>query len=126
MGKMINKRLFFSLLLVGCVLAAMTRLVESVASAQGTPREIEVVAKRYEFVPDKITLTKGEVVTLKLTTEDVAHSLYVRDLKINETVEPGQVAKITIQPEAEGTYRGSCQKFCGEEHAKMKFTIVVE
>lgn len=123
---MIKKRCFFSLLLIGVVLAAMTHFAGPAASAQKAPREIEIEAKRFEFVPDEITLTKGEPVTLVLSTADVAHSLYVRDLKINETVEPGQVQRITLVPETEGTYRGSCQKFCGAEHAKMKLTIVVE
>ena len=58
-------------------------------------------ARRSEFVPDKIRLTKGKPVTLMLSTSDVAHSLYVRDLKINETIEPGQVQKITLVPENE-------------------------
>jgi len=58
-------------------------------------------------VPEKITLTKGEPVTLKLSSTDVEHSLYVRDLKINETIEPGQVATITFVPENEGTYHGN-------------------
>jgi len=119
-------RLLFSLAVIGCVLAGMAHLLELAASAQKAPREIEIEAKRFEFVPEKITLTKGEPVTLKLSSTDVPHSLFVRELKINETIEPGQVTTLTFVPENEGTYHGSCQMFCGEEHAKMKLTIVVE
>ena len=122
---MTKKRLLFSLLVISCLLAT-TRCVGPVASAQQVPREIAIEAKRFEFVPDKIMLTKGEAVTLKLSSADVAHGLYVRELKINETIEPGQVTTLTLTPEDEGTYHGSCQMFCGEEHAKMKLTIVVE
>ena len=119
-------RLLFSLAVIGCAFAGVGHFVESVASAEKAPREIEIEAKRFAFVPEKITLTKGEPVTLKLSSSDVEHSLYVRDLKINETIEPGQVTTITFVPENEGTYHGSCQLFCGEEHARMKLTIVVE
>jgi cytochrome c oxidase subunit 2 len=122
-----KKRLLLFVAVTGCVLAAIMHFaIRPVAYAQSAPREIEIKCRRFEFVPDRITLKQGEPVTLKLSTEDVAHGLYVRDLKINEVVEPGEVREISLVPESEGTYRGSCQKFCGEEHAKMKLTIVVE
>jgi cytochrome c oxidase subunit II len=122
----VKKPSFFSLLVVVCALAGVVHFLQPGASGQDAGREVKIEAKRFEFVPDQITLKKGEAVTLVVTADDVAHSLFVRDLKINETVEAGETKKITLTPDAEGTYRGSCQKFCGAEHAKMKITIVVE
>jgi cytochrome c oxidase subunit II len=114
------------LLTLGCVTAATIFFAGTVVSGQKRPRELAIEAKRFEFVPDTITLTKGEPVTLVLTADDVTHSLYVRDLKINQTIEPGEVQRVDLLPENEGIYHGSCQMLCGADHAKMKLTIVVK
>src|SRR4029079_8921260 len=41
------------------------------ARAQDGPRIVDVTAKRFEFSPNLITLTKGETVKLQLRSEDV-------------------------------------------------------
>jgi cytochrome c oxidase subunit II len=91
-----------------------------------SPRVVEITAKRFGFVPEQITLKKGEPVTLRLHSEDVTHGFFMRKLKIDAEVEAGKTTDVTITPEVAGSYTTICDHFCGANHGNMKMTIVVE
>src|SRR5215472_11330997 len=88
-------------------------------------RVIEIHAKRFGFTPDQITLKKGETVKIRLVSEDVTHGFFLRPLKIDEEVSPGQPTDILLTPEQTGTFTTICDHFCGVNHGNMKMTIVV-
>jgi len=90
------------------------------------PQVIEIAAKRFEFTPNRITLKKGEKVTLRLTSADVVHGFFLRPLKIDEIITPGKPTEVTVTPETAGTFTTICDHFCGVNHGNMKMTIVVE
>ncbi len=90
------------------------------------PRVIEITAKRYEFTPNTVSLKKGETVKLRLHSEDVTHGFFSRQLKIDETVEPGKTAEVTLTPQTAGTFKTICDHFCGAGHGNMAMTILVE
>ena len=91
-----------------------------------SPRIIEITAKRFEFSPNKITLKKGETVTLHLTSADVTHGFFLRPLKIDTVISPDKPTDLTVTPETAGTFTTICDHFCGVNHGNMKMTIVVE
>ena len=90
------------------------------------PRVIDVTAKRFAFAPSSITLKKGETVTLRIRSEDVTHGFFSRQLKIDETIEPGKTEEVTLTPQTAGTFTTICDHFCGAGHGNMSMTIVVE
>lgn len=97
------------------------------AAGQGEePRAIVITAKRFEFVPSTITLKKGETVKLVVTSEDVTHGLFIRPLKIDTDLTPGETQQITVNPQSAGTFSAICHHFCGAGHGNMKLTVVVE
>jgi cytochrome c oxidase subunit II len=96
------------------------------AHASGSPRVVEIRAKRFGFAPDQVTLKKGEMVTLRLHSEDVTHGFFMRKLKIDTEVEPGHTTDVTITPDTAGSFTTICDHFCGANHGNMKMTIVVE
>jgi cytochrome c oxidase subunit 2 len=96
------------------------------AGANGAPRVVEITAQRFSFTPNSVTLRTGEPVTLRLTSTDVTHGLFVRPLKIDALILPGKVTEIALTPEKLGTYVAICHHFCGVNHGAMKMTIVVE
>ena len=97
------------------------------ASARGQePRAIVITAKRFEFVPSTITLKKGETVKLIVTSEDVTHGLFLRPLKIDTDLAPGETQQLTVTPQTAGTFAAICHHFCGAGHGNMKLTVVVE
>lgn len=88
-------------------------------------RVIEIHAKKFEFVPDEITLKKGETVKLELTSDDVLHSLVVPELKIRGIMKKGQMTAVIVTPTETGDFKGKCGIFCGPGHGKMTFTVHV-
>jgi cytochrome c oxidase subunit II len=108
-------------------LLSMVALISSrPARADASARVIEITAKRFAFAPNSITLKKGETVTLRLHTEDVTHGFFMRALKIDEVIEPGQTKDVTLTPQTAGIFTTICDHFCGVNHGNMNMTIVVE
>ena len=96
------------------------------ARAQGTPRVVEITAKRFEFTPKEITLKQGETVTLRLITEDVTHGFFMKSLGIDAVIEAGHPTEINLTPQTTGSFTTICDHFCGEGHGNMHMKIVVD
>ncbi len=96
------------------------------ARADEQPRVINITAKRFGFTPNVITLKKGETVKLRLTSEDVTHGFFMKALKLDELIVPGQPTEVTLTPQQEGRFTTICDHFCGAGHGNMSMTIVVE
>ena len=107
-----------------CGVAAHSAAAQSAAAT--SPRVINITAKRYAFSPNRITLKKGETVTLRLTSEDKVHGFYLKPLKIDEIIEPGKTTDVTVTPQQAGTFTIICDHFCGAGHGNMNMTVVVE
>lgn len=90
------------------------------------PKTIDIVAKRFYFTPNQITLKKGEPVKLRLTSQDVTHGFFMRALKIDEEIAPGKTTEVNLTPQTAGSFTTICDHFCGVNHGNMKMTIVVE
>jgi cytochrome c oxidase subunit 2 len=90
------------------------------------PRVVDISAKKFEFAPNAITLTKDEPVTIRLTATDRAHGLLVQSLGIDLDARPGAPAEITITPHERGSYAAICDHYCGMGHGNMKMTFAVE
>ena len=96
------------------------------SSSQDPVRVIEIHADRYAFSPAEITLKKGESVTLRLVSGDVAHSLIIPGLRINQPITKAHPVELTLTPESSGDYGGKCGRFCGSGHGTMLFTVHVK
>jgi cytochrome c oxidase subunit 2 len=95
------------------------------ASRAESPKRIEIVAQRFTYKPDSITLKKGEPVVLVLRSSDVTHGLKVAEMNIKSEVKKGQDTEIQITPEEVGHFTGKCAHFCGKGHGDMKLQIDV-
>jgi cytochrome c oxidase subunit 2 len=107
------------------VTGLVTVTTMSHSKAPVDPRIIAITAHRYEFTPNAVTLKKGEMVTLQLTSDDVMHGFLIKPLKIETDILPGKVTELTIKPEITGTFRVICDHFCGVEHYNMHMTVTV-
>ncbi|HEX3438619.1 MAG TPA: cupredoxin domain-containing protein [Pseudacidobacterium sp.] len=92
--------------------------------AQAT-RTITIHAKRYKFMPEEITLTKGEQVKLILISDDVAHGLAVKGLGLRADMPKHKQVEVTVTPDQAGDFPGTCSRFCGAGHGSMKFLVHV-
>lgn len=93
--------------------------------AEGTPRRVEVAAKRFDFSPSEITLKKGEPVILVLTSKDVQHGLKLDAFNQVVIAKKGQSNQVEFTPEEAGTFIAQCASFCGPGHGSMKLTVHV-
>jgi cytochrome c oxidase subunit 2 len=97
-----------------------------VAAGPAEPRVVEIVARRFQFTPNVVTLKKDEPVVLRLRTEDVEHGFFARPLGIDTTIPPGKVTEVPLTPHSAGSFPVICHHFCGSGHGNMKLTVVVE
>jgi len=116
-------RLAFTVVPCFCSLALLTGAARPVP---GDMPVVDITAKRFAFSPDKITLTKGKTVRLRIHSEDVTHGFFLRPLKLDEEIPAGQTIEVTVTPQEAGTFTLICDHFCGANHGNMNMTVAVE
>ncbi len=109
---------------VGLVAVALLGRVP-VARAQ-EPRVITIAAKRFAFSPSEVRLKKGEPVTIRISSADVTHGMYMKALGIDAEIEPGKTTEVTFTPQVTGRFSAICDHFCGAGHGNMHMDFVVE
>jgi cytochrome c oxidase subunit 2 len=94
-------------------------------AAQGSPRHIDVVAKRFEFQPAEITVKKGEPVVITFKSQDVSHGIRFKELDLQAKIDKGSTADLSFTPDKTGDFIGHCSTFCGSGHGGMALTLHV-
>jgi cytochrome c oxidase subunit 2 len=75
---------------------------------------------------NEIHIPVGVPVLVKLHGADVIHSFWVPKLTGKTDAIPGQVNQSWIQADKPGRYEGTCQEFCGFQHAHMALEVVAQ
>ncbi len=110
--------------LAGAVGALGGTALIGAARAQA-PREIELVARRFQFTPAEIALKRDETVVIALTAIDFVHGFSVPDLGLRADLMPGRVVRVTLKPTKTGTLDFLCDNFCGAGHEEMHGRFIV-
>jgi cytochrome c oxidase subunit 2 len=100
-------------------------VLASCAASPPGPRVIKVVARKFDFVPDRIEVAVGETVILEFSAPEVPMGFNLPDLSQRIDIVPGQVARLTLTPTRAGTFVFACDVFCGSGHEDMEGTLVV-
>lgn len=116
--------------LAGCATALLVYAGFTVAPPRAAPapepRVIEVVARRFAFVPARIEVALGETVRLVVRSADGMHGLQIKKLKVTEEIPRGNVpVVIEFTATAEGEFDIACSQYCGKGHEGMRGTLVV-
>ena len=93
--------------------------------AQSSEQVIKIVAKKFDYSPNAITLKKGVPVVLELTTMDVIMGFSVPDFGVRADIMPGKVARLRLAPDKVGQFTFFCDIFCGSGHEDMNGSITV-
>jgi cytochrome c oxidase subunit 2 len=75
---------------------------------------------------NEIHVPVNSQVHIELASRDVIHSFWVPNLNGKRDLIPGRTTDISLQPQSTGVYRGFCAEFCGVQHAKMNFEMIVD
>jgi cytochrome c oxidase subunit 2 len=86
---------------------------------------VAITAHRFEFTPAEVTLERGQPVVLRLTSQDVTHGFYSKQLGLDELIEPGKVLDVPLTPVEAGRFTVICDHFCGAGHGGMRMVVVV-
>jgi cytochrome c oxidase subunit 2 len=100
-------------------LGVTTVLCRGVGVLAAEAQVIRVVARKFVFLPNEITLKQGEPVVLELTAPEVVMGFALPDLKLRVDIVPGQPARLPITPERAGSFPFLCDIFCGDGHEGM-------
>ena len=95
------------------------------AAAQPEEQVIKILARRFTYTPNKLSLKKGVPVVLELTSADVLMGFNAPDFDVRADIIPGQVARVRLVPDKTGTFTFLCDIFCGSGHETMSGTITV-
>jgi cytochrome c oxidase subunit 2 len=109
-------------ILIGTGLAAAPPPVRQASE----PRVIEVVAKKFSFVPSRIEVGEGETVRLVVRSADGMHGLEIKKFKVAEEIpRGGEPVTIEFTATAAGEFEIMCSAFCGKGHEDMRGKLVV-
>ena len=75
-------------------------------------------------VDNRLVLPTGKRIRFLMTSNDVIHSWWVRDLGVKQDANPGFINDSWANIDKPGVYRGQCAELCGKDHGYMP--IVVE
>lgn len=81
--------------------------------------EVRIVAARYGFYPQRVTLPQGETFRLRIAAFDVLHGVYVPQTNLNLMIVPGYVSQVETALMKAGEQPFLCHEFCGPAHAYM-------
>jgi cytochrome c oxidase subunit II len=91
----------------------------------GAARVIPVVARKFVFIPNEITLRQGEAVVLEFTAPEVAMGFFAPALGLRALIVPGEVARVPFTADKPGRFDFLCDVFCGDGHEGMNGHLVV-
>lgn len=96
------------------------------AADAGSPRVVEITARRFAFEPARIDVPLGTRVQLKLRSADVDHGLTIKAYKV-KLLAPrgGEWVTAEFTASQAGTFPISCSEYCGTGHGRMKAQLVV-
>ena len=109
--------------LSGLLLGAATIGLRAVA--QPGEQVIKILARRFTYTPNKLSLKRGVPVVLELTSADVLMGFNAPDFDVRADIIPGQTARVRLVPDKVGTFTFLCDIFCGSGHETMNGTITV-
>lgn len=89
--------------------------------------EAVLIAQTWSFAgAEDLVVPPGSTVHFKVTSADVIHGFYIRDVLVNSMVIPGQVTSVTAHFDEAGEYQILCHEYCGLGHHLMAALVTVE
>jgi len=86
---------------------------------------IEIKAKKFSYTPHIVEVNKGDLVRIRLISEDVHHGLYLDGYDIKTFAHPGQDGHIQFIADKTGRFSFRCAVTCGEFHPYMVGYLIV-
>ncbi|MEW5982434.1 MAG: cupredoxin domain-containing protein [Acidobacteriota bacterium] len=122
-------RIWIGLVVAGAAISAVAAGRPADSSPRGGPADVvlEMTARRFEFVPDRLVVTEGDRVTIVVRSEDTTHGIEIPRLGLAaEIPRGGRPTVLTFTAPQAGTYELKCSEYCGRGHDRMRGSLVVK
>ena len=96
----------------------------SIGNYFGLDRQKDVASKD-DIVSASLVLPVNQPVELVLNSQDVTHSFYVRELRVQQDMVPGIQIPLRFTPTKIGKYEITCTQLCGLGHYRMRAYLEV-
>ena len=110
---------------VGKTLAGQERI-----EREGNKVTVYATMVRSHINPERITVNKGDEVTMYLTNleraQDETHGFTVDHYNVHASLEPGETASIKFIADIEGVFPYYCTEFCSALHLEMMGYLMVK
>ncbi len=110
---------------VGKTLAGQEKIVR-----EGNKVTVYATMVRSHINPERITVNKGDEVTMYLTNleraQDETHGFTVDHYDVHASLEPGETASIKFTADIEGVFPYYCTEFCSALHLEMMGYLMVK
>jgi len=124
------------LILVVVAVPTVRTIFQTQAPAPAGALEVDVIGHQWWWeyrYPAQAIVTANELhvpvgrpIELVMTSADVIHSFWAPAVAAKRDVIPGHTNYIVFTPDSVGTYTGQCAEFCGDSHANMRLSVIVE
>lgn len=88
-------------------------------------REFSITAREYRFAPQRIEVSKDDLVKLTIHSEDNAYSLTIDEYRVSRRVPPGGATSLEFRADRAGTFRFYSNLTSDSRHADMGGELVV-
>ncbi|OHD95226.1 MAG: cytochrome C, partial [Sulfurimonas sp. GWF2_37_8] len=110
---------------IGKTLAGQEKIVRD-----GNKVTIYATMVRSHINPERITVNKGDEVTMYLTNleraQDETHGFTVDHYNVHASLEPGETSTIKFKADIEGVFPYYCTEFCSALHLEMMGYLMVK
>ncbi len=110
---------------VGKTLAGQEKIVR-----EGNKVTVYATFVRSHINPERITVNKGDVVTMYMTNleraQDETHGFTIDNYNVHASLEPGETAEIKFVADNEGVFPYYCTEFCSALHLEMMGYMMVK
>jgi cytochrome c oxidase subunit 2 len=81
--------------------------------------QVSIVGQAFVWQPERIRVPVGAEIEFYLTARDVIHGWQVENTNLNVEVIPGEVSRLRTTFNRVGSYRVTCNEYCGIGHQNM-------
>ena len=122
---MIEMLRFKGAAVMAALLIAATAAIAGADDEQGEEQHVSMLAMKFDYLPDEVTVKKGKPVALELSALDRVHGFDAPSLGLHAEIQPGPPTVLHFTPEKPGSYGIHCDIFCGDGHEGMLARIIV-
>lgn len=113
-------------LLSGVCLAAVPALARMAAQDKApTRREFTVVVSDYRFSPERLEVSKDEIVRLVVQSKDVAYSLTIDEYRVSKRIPAGGSVSFEFRADKAGTFVFYSNLTSDPRHERARGQLVV-